>query len=171
MAVSRRASASTSCRPPGSWPSKSRFCPLAWPEVLQMTVSRDAWLIPSAWSPDGRWLVGTVVNTAGSAIAVGVYDVATEGALGDGRGLGVPGLRLVVRQSSKRLCGLRHPYDLAARRRDRPPESACHGPEAGLRPGHLARRSHLVRQHQPGAGRSLNDRPEGRALDVRVSDR
>ena len=48
------------------------------PEVLTMTVSADSWLFPSAWAPDGRRLVGTVVNTAGSAIAVGVYDVATR---------------------------------------------------------------------------------------------
>ena len=48
------------------------------PDVLQMTVSRDAWLIPTAWSPDGRRLVGTVVNTAGSTIAVGVDHVGTR---------------------------------------------------------------------------------------------
>jgi serine/threonine protein kinase/Tol biopolymer transport system component len=50
------------------------------PDTLDMKVTGDSWLVPSAWSPDGRRLVGTVVNTAGSAIGVGVYDLETRSA-------------------------------------------------------------------------------------------
>jgi len=48
------------------------------PEFLAPEVSSDSWLVPTSWSPDGRRMLGTVVNAAGTAISVGVYDVATR---------------------------------------------------------------------------------------------
>jgi len=48
------------------------------PDTLDMKVTDDTWMVPSAWSPDGRQLVGTVVNKAGSPIGVGVYDVTSR---------------------------------------------------------------------------------------------
>jgi Tol biopolymer transport system component len=48
------------------------------PERLPMTVSADSWLVPRAWSPDGRLLLGAVVNRAGSKVGIGVYDIAAR---------------------------------------------------------------------------------------------
>jgi serine/threonine protein kinase/Tol biopolymer transport system component len=48
------------------------------PESVSMRVSEDSWLAPQSWSPDGRLIAGTIVNVAGSAVAVGVYDVAAR---------------------------------------------------------------------------------------------
>jgi Tol biopolymer transport system component len=48
------------------------------PEFSKMPVGSDSWLVPSAWSPDGRRLVGLVTNASGSALGVGVYDVASR---------------------------------------------------------------------------------------------
>jgi Tol biopolymer transport system component len=46
------------------------------PEQLQMKLPDGSWLVPSAWSPDGRLLIGATV--AGAAAGVGVYDVAAR---------------------------------------------------------------------------------------------
>ena len=55
--------------PRQAWPAQK-------PEVLAMTLPDKSWLMPTAWSPDGRLLAGTIV--AGPSNAIGVYDMAAR---------------------------------------------------------------------------------------------
>jgi Tol biopolymer transport system component len=47
------------------------------PESVAMPLPDGSWLMPNAWSTDGRRLAGVVVTTSGSVAGVGVFDLAS----------------------------------------------------------------------------------------------
>ncbi|HUF48032.1 MAG TPA: protein kinase [Vicinamibacterales bacterium] len=55
---------------------------IAWtaqtPERLSLALPDGTWLVPSAWSPDGGRMVGSINSSAGSATGIAVYDLATR---------------------------------------------------------------------------------------------
>jgi Tol biopolymer transport system component len=48
------------------------------PDWTRMDLPGGIYLVPSSWSPDGRRLVGAVLNSAGAPVALGVYEVAAR---------------------------------------------------------------------------------------------
>ena len=48
------------------------------PETLDMRLPDGAWLIPTAWSPDGRRLLGGLTNSSGGSVGLATYDLATK---------------------------------------------------------------------------------------------
>jgi Tol biopolymer transport system component len=47
------------------------------PESVAMRLPNGTWLMPNAWSPDGRRLAGSVVTSSGSVSGAAVFDLAT----------------------------------------------------------------------------------------------
>ena len=47
------------------------------PESVAMRLPNGSWLMPNAWSPDGRRLAGVIVTPSGSVAGVAVFDLAT----------------------------------------------------------------------------------------------
>ena len=48
------------------------------PESLSLKFADGSWIIPTAWSGDGRRLAGQVVNQSGSGVGIGVYDMESR---------------------------------------------------------------------------------------------
>ena len=55
---------------------------VAWtsqtPDRLATTLPDGTWIVPNSWSPDGRRLAGAILNTSGSPIGIGVYDIRAQ---------------------------------------------------------------------------------------------
>ncbi|HSG02003.1 MAG TPA: protein kinase [Vicinamibacterales bacterium] len=48
------------------------------PEVFDTRLPDGSWLVPAAWSPDGRRWAGYVTNSAGASVGLGIADVASR---------------------------------------------------------------------------------------------